>query len=67
MFLSALSLLVEACKQGMHSALALLSSRYKQVGSAFFTNGTDEEQWIGVLFCSSYTTSVWACNMHKET
>ena len=48
-FLSTVSSLVEACKQGMHSALALLSSKYKQVGSAFFTNITDEEQDIGVL------------------
>ena len=32
LFLSTVSPLVEACKQGMHSAL---SSRYRKVGSAF--------------------------------
>ena len=37
---------VEACKQGMHSAL---SRRYKQVGSAFLTDSIDEEQDIDVL------------------
>ena len=46
LFLSTVSPLVEACKQVMHSTL---SSRYKQVGSAFLTDSTDEEQDIDVL------------------